>query len=95
MNMKNINKIVLLAGILVMGFSACSLDEPVTDVETPKVSPVVTDAVAGELLVRFDEGVSEILDRAGLITKSGESASGRSGILSVDEILDLVGGLQD
>ena len=94
MNMKNINKIVLLAGILVMGFSACSLDEPVTDVETPKVSPVVTDAVAGELLVRFDEGVSEILDRAGLITKSGESASGRSGILSVDEILDLVEGYQ-
>ena len=92
--MKNINKIVLLAGILVMGFSACSLDEPVTDVETPKVSPVVTDAVAGELLVRFDEGVSEILDRAGLITKSGESASGRSGILSVDEILDLVEGYQ-
>jgi len=62
--------------------------------EPQKVSPVSDDAVAGELLVRFDEGVSEILDQAGLITKSGESAASRSGVLTVDEILDLVEGYQ-
>lgn len=76
------------------GLSACSLDEPVTGVEPQKVSPVSADAVAGELLVRFDEGVSEILDKAGLITKSGEVSATRSGVLSVDEVLDLVEGYQ-
>ena len=76
------------------GLSACSLDEPVTGVEPQKVSPVSADAVAGELLVRFDEGVSEILDKAGLITKSGEASATRSGVLSVDEVLDLVEGYQ-
>ena len=92
--MKNIYKIVLMAGALVTGLSACSLDEPVTGVEPQKVAPVSVDAVAGELLVRFDEGVSEILDKAGLITKSGEASATRSGVLSVDEILDLVQGYQ-
>ena len=94
MNMKNIYKIVLMAGALMAGLSACSLDEPVTGVEPQKVSPVSADAVAGELLVRFDEGVSEILDKAGLITKSGEVSATRSGVLSVDEVLDLVEGYQ-
>ena len=94
MNMKNIYKIFLMAGALVAGLSACSLDEPVTGAEPQKVSPVSADAVAGELLVRFDEGVSEILDRAGLITKSGDASASRSGVLSVDEILDLVQGYQ-
>ena len=92
--MKNIYKIFLMAGALVAGLSACSLDEPVTGAEPQKVSPVSADAVAGELLVRFDEGVSEILDRAGLITKSGDASASRSGVLSVDEILDLVQGYQ-
>ena len=94
MNMKNIYKIVLMAGVLMAGLSACSLDEPVTGVEPQKVAPVSTDAVAGELLVRFDESVSEILDKAGLITKSGEASATRSGVLSVDEVLDLVEGYQ-
>ena len=50
------------------------------------------DVVAGQLLVRFDARVSDILDKAGL-TKSGPAAAmDRSGILSVDEILDLVEG---
>ena len=76
------------------GLSACSLDEPVTGVEPQKVAPVGTDAVAGELLGRFDDSVSEILDKAGLITKSGEASATRSGVLSVDEVLDLVEGYQ-
>ena len=50
------------------------------------------DAVPGQLLVRFDPHVAEILDKAGL-TKSGPAAPmTRSGILSVDEVLDLVDG---
>jgi len=44
------------------------------------------------LLVKFAPYVSDILDRAG-ITRSGGPAT-RSGILSVDEILDIVGGYE-
>ncbi|MFQ7502312.1 MAG: S8 family peptidase [Alistipes finegoldii] len=44
------------------------------------------------MLVKFAPYVSDILDRAG-ITRSGGPAT-RSGILSVDEILDIVGGYE-
>ena len=59
-----------------------------------KVSMISEGAVDGELLVRFDPRVSEILDDAGIVTKSGAMAASRSGILSVDEILDIVNGYQ-
>ena len=95
MHMKNIYRIIFTAALLLAGLSACSVEEPVTGgVNAPeKVSPVGSDVVTGELLVRFDESVSRILDEAGLITKSAGAAD-RSGILSVDEILDLVEGYQ-
>ena len=94
MHMKNIYIKVFMAAALLAGLSACSVEEPVTGGtnEPVKVAPVGEDVVAGELLVRFDPSVSKILDEAGLITKSG--AADRSGILTVDEILDLVDGYQ-
>ena len=69
MHMKNIYRIITLTAAICFGLSACSVEDPVTGpVQEPqKVSPVSEGAVAGELLVRFDEGVSEILDEAGLI----------------------------
>ena len=81
-----------MAAALLAGLSACSIEEPVTGGanEPSKVAPAGEGVVAGELLVRFDPSVSEILDEAGLITKSG--SADRSGILTVDEILDLVDG---
>ena len=95
-SMKNIYGIILMAVALIAGLASCDVKEPLAGEPElhDKVSPVSTDAVAGELLVRFDEGVSEILDAAGLITKSGEAPARRSGILTVDEILDLVDGYQ-
>ena len=85
-----------IALTLVAGMTACTVDEPVKvdPAGDHKVSAISEGAVPGELLVRFDSRVSEILDRAG-VTKSGpvEPAS-RSGVLSVDEILDLVEGYQ-
>lgn len=95
MHMKNIYRIIFMAAVLLAGLSACSVEEPVTGGvnEPEKVSPVGSDVVTGELLVRFDESVSRILDESGLITKSAGAAD-RSGILSVDEILDLVEGYQ-
>lgn len=85
-----------MAAVLMAGFAACSVEGPETGTLTEgNKAPMITeDVVKGQLLVRFDPRVSDILDRAG-ITKSGPMAPmTRSGILSVDEILDLVDGYQ-
>ena len=92
-----INKIIKISfgGLILMaGLLSCSVEGPSDVMSEPadKVSPIGPDVVAGELLVRFDPSVSEILDKAGVITKSGADAASRSGILSVDEVLELVNG---
>jgi len=96
MNMKN--RYIALFSIIALaaGLSACSVEGPLTEGtrQPQKVSPVCEDAVAGELLVRFDQSVAKILDEAGLVTRSGEDPASRSGVLTVDEVLDLVGGYQ-
>ena len=85
-----------MAAVLLSGLSACSVDGPETGALTEdKTTPQLTeDVVQGQLLVRFDARVSDILEKAG-VTKSGPMMPmTRSGILSVDEILDLVDGYQ-
>ena len=88
--------IYVLAVALMAGLTACSVDNPqdglgADEDKTPQMSP---DVVDGQLLVRFDARVSDILDKAGL-TKSGPAMPmKRSGVLSVDEILSLVDGYQ-
>ena len=87
--MKFINKILILSAI-VAGVASCAVEAPQEEVKHR--SDAAIDAVPGQLLVRFDPHVAEILDKAGL-TKSGPAAPmTRSGILSVDEVLDLVDG---
>ena len=81
---------------LIAGFSSCAIEEPVSVQadQTEKLSPVSEEALEGELLVRFDSRVSDILEKSG-VTKSGPLApASRSGVLSVDEILELVKGYQ-
>ena len=88
--------IYLLTSVLIAGLTACSVDELGVSVEqeSPQMPHPSADVVEGQLLVRFDAGVADVLDRAGL-TKSGPAMPmDRSGILSVDEILDLVDGYQ-
>lgn len=85
---------ILTAAVTVL-LSSCSVNE-VNDMlnDEPAVPELSEDVVEGQLLVRFDERVSDILDKAGL-TKSGPAAPmNRSGVLSVDEILDMVKGYQ-
>ena len=93
----NIRKyIYLMPAVLLLGLTACSVDEHKVALEqdSPKVPQLTADVVEGQLLVRFNPRVSDILDKAGL-TKSGpRMPMDRSGILSVDEILDLVDGYQ-
>ena len=86
-------KIYFLATALVMGLASCTVDAPV---EMPKSESQVApkDAVPGQLLVRFDASVAEVLDKAGL-TKSGPAMPmTKSGVLTVDQVLDLVEGYE-
>ena len=90
------NIIYAMAVVLLSGLAACSVEVPETGALTEdKNAPQLTeDVVQGQLLVRFDARVSDILEKAG-VTKSGPMMPmPRSGILSVDEILDLVEGYQ-
>lgn len=92
MILRNITAVFAVAAVM----SACSLDESktVSMTEDMKVSQNAVDALPGQLFVRFDSSVSKILEQAG-VTKSGiDSPSFRSGVLSVDEVLDLVDGYE-
>lgn len=83
------NTIIALS--LLTGLASCAVDAPVEEVKT---SPeVAADALPGQLLVRFDARVAGILDKAGM-TKSGAVPMTRSGVLSVDEVLEIAGGYE-
>ena len=63
-----------MASALVMGLTACSVDGPVIGPDAGDKTPQISeDVVQGELLVRFDARVSDILDKAGL-TRSGATS---------------------
>ena len=76
-------KIYFAAASLVLGLASCAIDAPVEAPMPEQPQTSVTDAVPGQLLVRFDARVADALEQAG-VTKSG--------VLSVDEILALVDG---
>ena len=85
-------KIYFIAAALVMGFASCAIDAPVQKPQEDDALVSATDAVPGQLLVRFDAAVADVLEQAGL-TKSGPAMPmTKSGVLSVDQILDLVDG---
>lgn len=82
---------ISLAALLLLG--GCASDElPAPSAPQPGTTEQ-NEPVAGEVLVKFQSYVSDILDRTVVRTRSGAPAT-RSGILSVDEVLDLVGGYE-
>jgi hypothetical protein len=87
---------IYMASSILAVVSACSVSPDMDSVETHDKGSVQApmDAVAGQLLVRFDPGVSRILDESGLTKSGAGTPMSRSGILSVDEILDLVEGYE-
>ena len=90
--LRNITALFTIAALV----CACSLDESktVSKIEDQKFPQSAVDALPGQLFVRFDSSVSKVLEQAG-VTKSGiGTPSSRSGVLSVDEILDLVDGYE-
>ena len=81
---------IIIASALIAGLASCAVEAPQEEVKN--LPEAALDAVPGQLLVRFDARVADILDKAGL-TKSGPATPmTRSGVLSVDEILDIAGG---
>ena len=81
---------MIIASALIAGLASCAVEAPQEEVKN--LPEAALDAVPGQLLVRFDARVADILDKAGL-TKSGPAAPmTRSGVLGVDEILDIAGG---
>lgn len=92
MNMRICRYVLALAFAAVLAGCSDEAVRPSSAQEEAKMPQMSEDAVQGQLLVRFDESVSDILDRAGL-TKSGPAMPmTRSGVPDVDEVLDLVKG---
>ena len=93
MKTRNIISVFALAAI----FAACAVDEQNMSVSAPAQPSQLQnsqDALPGQLFVKFDPSVSKVLEQAG-VTKSGiGSPAMRSGVLTVDEILDLVEGYE-
>ena len=93
MKTRNIISVFALTAL----FAACMVDEQNMSVSAPSQSSQLQnskDALPGQLFVKFDPSVSKVLEQAG-VTKSGiDSPATRSGVLTVDEILDLVEGYE-
>lgn len=80
--------------LALIAFNACSTDETVEPSATDSESQSEPAEMAGEVIVKFDPSVSDLLDERGLTqTRSGAAAT-QSGISSVDEVLDMLGECQ-
>lgn len=74
--------------------AACSEQELTEQPSTPIGGTEVqlpTDVTSGELLIKFDPAMSEILDRTLKVATRSGGAMTRSGIPSTDEVLDILG----
>ena len=74
-----------ILAVALLALCACATEDFVT---TEQQEPREEATLSGELMIKFAPYVSEILDSC-LQTRSGTT---RSGVLSVDEVLELVGG---
>ncbi len=54
------------------------------------------DAISGELVIKFRPELGDLLDKAGLATRSaaGERRFGRLGINTVDDLMEIIGGYE-
>ncbi len=82
---------IAIGALSLILFGACTKDD---GLGTTPAAPVEPAEMTGEVIVKFAPYVSDILDSAGVAaTRCGAPAT-RSGILSVDEVFDLLGGCQ-
>ena len=82
---------IMLSGLVVL-LAAVSCTKGTIEVSDGRQSIAQTDEekayLAGQVVVKFDESLTDLLDKSGL---SATPAS-RSGISTVDELMDIVGG---
>ena len=84
-------KKISIAILAALSIVACTPKEEFVDMQEPQMPVFDEDVVRGEVLVRFDESVAGILDRAGL-TKSGPANSlACCAIPAVEEVLAIAG----
>lgn len=84
----------LYTALFALMLAACSEQELTEQPSTPTGGTEVqlpADVTSGELLIKFDPAMSEILDRTLKIATRSGGAMTRSGIPSTDEVLDILG----
>lgn len=84
----------LYTALFALMLAACSEQELIEQPSTPIGGAEVQlpiDVTSGELLIKFDPAMTEILDRTLAVTTRSGSAMTRSGIPSTDEVLDILG----
>ncbi|WP_337956009.1 S8 family serine peptidase [Alistipes megaguti] len=81
-----------LSVVALFAFHACSTE----DLVEPSASNTQSEPteMSGEVIVKFDPAVSDLLDERGLAQTRSNAAATRSGIYSVDEVLDMLGEVQ-
>ena len=84
----------LYTALFALMLAACSEQELTEQPSTPIGGTEVqlpTDVTSGELLIKFDPAMSEILDRTLKVATRSGGAMTRSGIPSTDVVLDILG----
>ena len=84
----------LYTALFALMLASCSEQEFIEQPSTPAGGTEVqfpTDVTSGELLIKFDPAMSEILDRTLKVATRSGGAMTRSGIPSTDEVLDILG----
>lgn len=87
-------KIFLYTALSALMLTGCSDRELIEQPSTPTGGTEVqlpTDVTSGELLIKFDPAMTEILDRTQTVATRSGGAMTRSGIPSTDEVLDILG----
>lgn len=87
MKMRLLN--IFLVSAATVAAASCAKVSPVTESpETSLPEESVPAYLPGEVVLKFDESLAGLLDEAGL----AKSPATRSGVSTVDEILDIIGG---
>ena len=84
----------LYTALFAMILASCSEQEFIEQPSTPVGGTEVqlpADVTSGELLIKFDPQMTDILDRTLKVTTRSGGAMTRSGIPSTDEVLDILG----
>ena len=84
----------LYTALFALMLASCSEQEVTEQPSTPTGGTEVqlpADVTSGELLIKFDPAMTEILDQALTVATRSGGAMTRSGIPSTDEVLDILG----